>query len=297
MSKRELGYDYVAHELTSIIDIDKIVIMNYNEVTSEFEYAGERHNFWELVYVDEGVLQIETDSTLFTLSKGECALHRPNEYHLHRTDGCGKVGFFVICFTSTSAHLQILRDKKYGLSQKLRRFVQSIISEAIRVYDLPSNAPYERHLNTSAGALIGGQQMIRTYLEQLLILLVRNQYNIKDSVLPEETSAGEKLANKMKSMMKMLVYSDFSVEDFCEQMHYSKAYLSKIFLGETGTTIHEYMTNLKIHEAKLLIREQNYTFTQISDMLSFSNPLYFSRVFRKMTGMSPSEYKNSVKPG
>ena len=138
--------------------------------------------------------------------------------------------------------------------------------------------------------------MIRTYLEQLLILLVRNQYNIKDSVLPEETGAGEKLANKMKSMMKMLVYSDFSVEDFCEQMHYSKAYLSKIFLGETGTTIHEYMTNLKIHEAKLLIREQNYTFTQISDMLSFSNPLYFSRVFRKVTGMSPSEYKNSVKP-
>ena len=98
MSKKELGYDYVAHELTNIIDIDKIVIMNYNEVTSEFEYAGERHNFWELVYVDEGVLQIETDSTVFTLSKGECALHRPNEYHMYKTDGCCKVGFFCNLF-------------------------------------------------------------------------------------------------------------------------------------------------------------------------------------------------------
>ena len=296
MDKKELGYDYIAHDLTNIIDIRKIVIMSYNEMTSKFEYTGERHNFWELVYVDEGALEVEADTKKIMLSKGECILHKPGEYHVHRTDGGSKVGFFVLCFTCPSPYMRLLCDKKHELSQKFRLFIQSIISEAVRVYNLPANDPYERHLTPALGELIGGQQMIKTYLEQLLILLVREQYNIRDNVIPSESSVSEKLAGKMKASLKMMVYSDFSVEAFCEKMHYSKAYLSKIFLGEFGMTIHEYVTKLKIREAKLLIREQNYTFTQISDMLAFSNPLYFSRVFKKITGMSPSEYKNSVKP-
>jgi len=57
----------------------------------------------------------------------------------------------------------------------------------------------------------------------------------------------------------------------------------------------EYLILLKIEKAKQLIREKEFNFTQISDMLAFSNPLYFSRVFRRVTGMSPREYLNSVK--
>ena len=78
-------------------------------------------------------------------------------------------------------------------------------------------------------------------------------------------------------------------------MKYSKAFLSKVFLNEYGQTIHDYITYIIIKEAKTLIREKVYNFTQISDMLCFSNSLYFSRVFKKITGMSPSEYNKSIK--
>ena len=77
-------------------------------------------------------------------------------------------------------------------------------------------------------------------------------------------------------------------------MSYSRAYLSKIFRQTTDYTILEYILMLKIREAKKLIREGNYNFTQISDKLAFENPHYFSRVFKRITNMTPGDYKKSV---
>ena len=57
----------------------------------------------------------------------------------------------------------------------------------------------------------------------------------------------------------------------------------------------EYILKKKIGEAKRLIREDKLNFTQISDVLCFDNPHYFSTVFKRVTNMTPSEYKNSVK--
>ena len=136
--------------------------------------------------------------------------------------------------------------------------------------------------------------MIRTYLEQFLILLLRQEYGTANR-LSGQISDENHIALQMKRKLDMCIYQRFSVENFCYEMRYSKSYLSRIFINEYGTTIHNYIINAKIKEAKTLIREHTYNFTQISDMLCFSNPLYFSRVFKKVTGMSPSEYKHSVK--
>ena len=59
--------------------------------------------------------------------------------------------------------------------------------------------------------------------------------------------------------------------------------------------MNEYMTKLKIEEAKVLIREEKHSISQISEMLCYDNPHYFSRLFKKVTNMSPKEYKESAK--
>ncbi len=80
----------------------------------------------------------------------------------------------------------------------------------------------------------------------------------------------------------------------CDITKYSRAYLSKIFKASLSMTVGEYITNAKINEAKKLIQENKYTFQEISNLLKFENQHYFSRVFKKITGHSPTEYKNSV---
>ncbi len=295
MNNSNVNSEYDKHQISNIISIHKIVTLNYFEFENDFQYKGEKHNFWELVYVDKGKLTVETETDNITLSQGECIFHRPNEFHRHKANGVVAPNYFVICFVCNSAYMNIFRKKHFKLSENHRRFISNIITEAQQVFDLQMNKTDDQKLRLSQSELIGGQQMIRTYLEQLLILLLRKEYGTANKLLqnPSDTEGG--IAAIMKRKLDMYVYSRISVDEFCKEMQYSKSHLSKIFLKEYGCTIHDYIINKKIKEARSLIRENTYNFTQISDMLCFSNPLYFSRVFKKITGMSPSEYKNSVK--
>ena len=143
---------------------------------------------------------------------------------------------------------------------------------------------------------IGGQQMIRTHLEQLLIMFIRSEqdsHNLR--VFPSKESMENHLVSQMLHIIEDKVYDRISVEEICSELNYSRAYLSKIFKTSSGFTILEYILMLKIKEAKKLIREGKYNFTQISDLLVFDNPHYFSRVFKRIANMTPTDYKKSVK--
>lgn len=74
-----------------------------------------------------------------------------------------------------------------------------------------------------------------------------------------------------------------------------KTYLSEIFKKYSDTSIMNYYNMQKIEQAKKLIDEDKYTLSQISDILKYNNQYYFSRVFKKYEGVSPSEYKRSIK--
>ena len=77
-------------------------------------------------------------------------------------------------------------------------------------------------------------------------------------------------------------------------MQFSKTYISRIFLETTGYSIGSYYATIKIEKAKELIRDGEHNFTQIADMLCFSEPRYFSRVFKRITNMTPTQYSHSV---
>lgn len=71
--------------------------------------------------------------------------------------------------------------------------------------------------------------------------------------------------------------------------------LQRIFRSQCGCGIIEYFSQLKIQRAKELIRENTLNFTQIADYLGYTSIHYFSRQFKKITGMTPSDYALSIK--
>jgi two-component system response regulator YesN len=102
------------------------------------------------------------------------------------------------------------------------------------------------------------------------------------------------IVSSTKALLENSVETNLRINDICAQLGYSKSYLSKLFKEQTGETLANYATKAKINYSKKLIRDGNFNFTEISDRLSFDNPQYFSRVFKRVTGMTPSEFKWSL---
>ena len=87
------------------------------------------------------------------------------------------------------------------------------------------------------------------------------------------------------------VYSTISIDDLSKKLNYGRTFLCTVFKEETGLSINSFYTDLKIKEAKRLMDEGKLNFTEISEKLNFSSPYYFTKVFKKSVGLSPSEYK------
>ncbi|MBQ4516084.1 MAG: helix-turn-helix transcriptional regulator [Clostridia bacterium] len=286
--------NYVKHKIANLISINKIVTIHYYELDKSFSYDGESHNFWEMVYVDAGQVEIRANSREYCLKQGDIAFHKPNEFHTIKADGKTAANVFVISFVCSSEAMKFFKNKVTAVPAKLKKYISTIIEESEQSFNLMSVSDIK--LQMKADSPIGGQQMIRTHLEQFLIMLIRSEQKSDGlRIFPTKESMENHLVSQMIQMIDDSLYGKITVEEICTTLNYSRAYLSKIFKASSGYTILEYTLLRKIQEAKKLIREDTYNFSQISDKLAFDNPHYFSRVFKRITNITPSEYKKSVK--
>ncbi len=90
-------------------------------------------------------------------------------------------------------------------------------------------------------------------------------------------------------------FSDISFSDICTKFSLSASVVKKLFSEKLGCGAMEFFSNCKIERAKQLIREDSCNITEIAETLSYSSVYYFSRAFKKSTGMTPTEYAASVK--
>lgn len=85
------------------------------------------------------------------------------------------------------------------------------------------------------------------------------------------------------------------MKQICRDNLVGRSQLQKIFKEQCNLGIIEYFSILKINTSKELIRTKHMNFTQIAEQLGYTSIHYFSRQFKKITGMTPSEYASSIK--
>jgi len=286
--------NYIKTKIQSLIIVSKIVVMHYYEFDENFFFRGERHNFWEMIYVDKGRVEIKSGDDIIELNQGEIAFHAPNEFHSVKAKDSSP-NFFVFSFECDSSAMEYFKKYHARLDKKLKPYIASIIRESEKTYVIPKNDITLKQLVKRDDAEIGGEQMIKTLLEQLFILLIRGMTESENSAI---FTSKESMENHLSASIKEYIFkridSVIRVNDICDAFGYSKTYLSKVFREQTGNTIAEYVTLSKINRAKDMIRLHNQNFAEISMSLSFDNPQYFTRVFKRVTGMTPTEFKNSL---
>ena len=285
---------YVKTKLNSLINISKIVTIHYYEFDRKFVYSGESHDFWEMVYVDKGNVEIQRDEERIILKQGEIVFHKPNEFHAIKAVDSSP-NFFVVSFVCDSPSMVYLEKYHTTLDRTLKGFISSVITESEDTYIIPKNDTELKKLEKKENARIGGEQLIKTYLEQLLIFLIRS---ITDKgtvgVFPTKESMESHIVVDIKEYITSRLEESVRICDICREFGYSKSYISKIFREQTGETLSSYAIKKRVECARMLIREDDLNFAQISAKLNFDNPQYFSRVFKRVTGMTPSEFKRSL---
>ena len=245
---------YVKTQLQNVINVSKIVTVHYYEFDKNFVFDGESHDFWEMVYIDKGRVEIRRDEDTLVLSQGELLFHAPNEFHsIKALDSAPN--FFVVSFVCNSPLMIYLEKYHTVLNKTLRTFISSVIREAESTYIIPKNDPTLKKLVQRESPPIGGEQLIKTYLEQFMIFLIRNIVK-KDnsSVFPSKESMETHLVSSAKQLLTENAAEIFRVNDLCSTLGYSKSYLSKLFREQTGETIANYAIKQKIKLAKQLFQ-------------------------------------------
>lgn len=295
-----MGYNGVT--LSKSISIGKIYSIHYFEYMSDFSFPGERHNFWEFICVDKGEVGVTAGNTFTILKKGEVAFHQPGEFHNVNATGEIAPNLVVISFECHDEALDFFKKRILKIDDFERNLLANIIIEARNCFDCRLDDPYLQNMPQKQSLIFGAEQMILNYLEHFLIHIIR-RYSNPDS-LPQKMKAPSKSAklkidtaifNNITDYLETHITSHLTIEQICRDNLISRSQLQKIFKEHCGLGIIEYFSRLKINTAKELIRTKHMNFTQISEYLGYTSIHYFSRQFKKITGMTPSEYSSSIK--
>lgn len=278
--------------------VERLVTVHYFEYTNDFHFPGERHDFWEFLCVDKGEIEVTADDKHYTLKKGMIIFHKPNEFHSLKSNGVTAPNLVVVSFECNSPYMEFFKDKVLTISELERGLLASIIAESYSAFQSKLDDPYLEVLERRLPPKIGSEQMIRIQLEQLLIQLFRRY--TKTQLTPTITKS-LKLKNDAEVYQAILSYleenihSQLSINQICEDNLIGRSQLQKLFRKNSQHGVIDYFSRMKINTAKQMIREKQLNFTQISDSLGYTSIHYFSRQFKKIAGMTPSEYASSIK--
>lgn len=290
--------DYTKTLIREDLTIRKLITVHYFEYARDYVFEGEKHDFWEFLYVDKGEVEVMADASGYKLKQGEIIFHKPDEFHNVWANGRVAPNLIVISFECSSTAIRYFENKILSIGDYEKNLLAQIIREAREAYSSPLDIPSLKKLEKREGSRFGSEQLIKIYLEQMLIYMIRKENSLSiESKLSSSVKerSDQDMLKKLTGYLMEHVHNNLTFENVCGFSKLSRTNLKVLFKEKTGMGVMEYFKKLKIEESKKMIREGEYNFTEIANKLGYASIHYFSRHFKRVTGMTPSQYTHSVK--
>lgn len=286
--------EYKGVRLNDSIIIKKLYTVHYYEFSKEYRFTGERHNFWEFVYVDKGEVTVVADDKNYILKQGSSIFHKPNEWHNILANGVIAPNIAIITFESDSEAMNFFENKIIFVGQEQKKLISKIVTEYTNGFSSPLNDPYTNQLIRRKEPVFASEQLLKLYLCELLINFIRsNSINNQKTML--NINLDNSIMNLLLNYMNENISNRIKLQELIRYSGTNRTTIENIFRENFGVGAIDYFIMLKIEYAKKYLRENNYNITQISEILGYSSIHYFSRQFKKITGMTPTEYVLSIK--
>ncbi len=249
-----------------------------------YYFEGECHSPWEMVYVIEGSVGITADDQVYTLSKGDIFLHRPMEFHkIWSADGTNP-HVLISSFNLDGSSIYNLggayhlTDDAKNVVNLFFKFLHTELKE-----DTSNVIDFYNTLSKNEICL----QIIFDYLELILLYLSRFAKKEEESYHNKKM----KLYTEIVEILEEHIHDKITIPQISKMCNVSTATIKNCFAEFAGCTVHKYFLNIKMRAAIDMLKSGMFV-NEVSDVLQFSNPNYFSYVFKRETGICASAYKN-----
>ena len=249
-----------------------------------------------LLYVREGEFEIYEEGECFTVPAGSVFFLKQGLHHWGRKRCPRGTRWFFVHF-----HLpEQVADPAAELRAEDFAYVEGSGSGQTpagyvpipKLVELPPKSMLVTRFESLLSMYRSSDPQERAYMNAFLyrlLLDIRYEAEAARPVAPQTLRT-----RLLKQLMENLVSSPFSAREVEERMGLSYKHLSFCFKEETGMTLQEYHTKLRMERAALLLRRGGLSIRQISEQLGFAEPFYFTTVFKKQMGCCPSEYRKGA---
>ncbi len=283
------------------IEIRKLHSLYYFQLAAGYPLPGERHNFWEMVYMDAGEAEITAGDGTLILRQGEIVFHQPGEYHRIWTNRSSSPNVVVASFTSTSPAMAAFAGACMTTNRDQKRLLSQIIAEGQRLYGPLLDCHRDMARDMLPDAPLGTLQLIVGFLETLLVLLARAQAH-RDKP-PEAGGAAHttdemraaEITQQLQNHMREHLTDHLTFEDLCRFCGMGGTTLKTLFRRYNGMGVMQCYQQMRVDEARRLLRAGGHNVSEVSEMLGYSSCQYFCMQFKQRTGVSPTQYLKRVR--
>lgn len=234
---------------------------------------------YQLIYVANGCVHFYFDDKEQIVEKGHMVLFRPGDPQIYDVYPKEKGEFFWVHFTGSEVE-NILTE--CGIPKERNVFWAGITSDIRSMY-----CQMIRELQTQGAHF---EELLRMNLRHLFLLMNRH---LTENPSVESDVQGDII--QALGWFERHWREPISIDDYAARSRLTPYWFRQKFKAFTGTTPMQYVISLRMANAMNLMESTDYNIEQIAEAVGYDNPSYFRRLFRKHTGISPSEYKKSHK--
>jgi len=249
-----------------------------------------------LIFVKEGSVSVHKGAEYTKLVKNQLILIQPGVNHDLQIDNQDSKTFVLSFVCSNDNYLFSLQNTILQSVPSQVPIVDAMIRELTDTFAPETNRLHLIRFIPDVSSPVGAEQMICCYLEQFLILLLRETTKIQGNVASSKQfhkAFQTYLSDSITTYISEHLSGQLTVQHIANHFHYSRARLSSLYKEATGISISEAITNSLIQKSKKMLREKEKSICQISEELGFSSPQYFCFKFTKAVGIPPSRYERS----
>lgn len=281
---------YFAESLNKSVNVvTRFYNIGRQDSENGYYYKPHIQEEYEIIYMLSGTLHYKINGNEFTATSGDSYLIQPGQQHEEFADD-GFISFYYIkCnFYKNNGELVVLTD------DYAKQRIPNCGKEIKNIF--------EKVFNEVHAKLLGYWQVAESLVVELLCLYLRKiNPSIADDVSYEfgandkKPNYGNRIVNDAVDIMKNQGIDVLSVEEIAKAVSVSPSYLHALFKTYLNVSPVKFMTQLKIDQAKRMLLQTDAPIKSVANYFGFTSASHFTKVFKRITGVSPFDYRKQFK--